>query len=284
MEDNSLVDNDYAGLRGAETGVAIATFAARRAAAYRAYWEHMPLGLHARPRGGALPLYGRTDFGDLLRIHRLDTRQYRSDQPCATANQLGGRVAADCPERRDPARTLLGANQEAWLQQGLTTGRARWNLIAQPMLMAPLEQRPGPGQAWWTDGWDGYPAARERLLGVIDAHRVANPVVLGGDIHSFWATDLAAPGDPTRIVATEFVGTSISSPGIPHDAVQSFLPDNPHIRFAEARYRGYVVCELTPQALHTRFRALADVTDPATTVSTLAAFTVQNGRPGAMRA
>lgn len=278
--DDHEVDNDYAGLAGSEADESADAFRARRAAAYRAYWEHQPLRLRARPQGDQVQLYAAFEFGDLLRVQMLDTRQYRSDQPCGTPEQLGSRVT-DCAERLDTARTMLGTDQEQWLLGGLMQSRARWNLIAQAGLMAPLDQKPGPGEAWWTDGWDGYPAARARLLDFLAARRPANPVVIGGDIHSFWATALHAPAQPAgEPVASEFVGSSISSPGISHEAISAMRDDNPHVKFCDARYRGYVLCQLTPQQLHAEFRAVQEVRDPASPAYLLASFVVENGRPG----
>ncbi|MGQ0700374.1 MAG: alkaline phosphatase D family protein [Panacagrimonas sp.] len=282
--DDHEVDNDYAGLRGAEAGVDPAAFAARRAAAYQAYWEHMPLRLRTRPVGGSLALHSARDFGDLLRLQMLDTRQYRSDQACATPDQRGGQQAPDCAERRDPGRSMLGPTQEQWLLHNLDRSPARWNVIGQPMLMAPLDQKPGAGETWWTDGWDGYPAARDRILGFIDKRRPSNPVVIGGDIHSFWATDLLAPGDRSGVpVATEFVGSSISSPaGFTQEQLSALLPENPHVKLAEARHRGYVLCDVDRAQWRTNFRFLTDVRDPASAVETLASFVVESGRAGAI--
>lgn len=279
--DDHEVDNDYAGLKPHHPVGFLSRFRHRRAAAYQAYWEHMPLSPAMRPQRGNLPLFRRAQFGDLLRVHLLDTRQYRSDQPCQTWLDRGGRVTADCAQRHDPERTLLGTDQEAWFQYGLQSGVARWNLIAQSMLIAPLDQRPGAGEAFWTDGWDGYPAARDRLLRAIEARAPDNPVTIAGDIHSFWTTDLyvrdPAHGPP---VATEFVGTSISSAGMSQKRIEAMRSDNPHVRFADSRYRGYVLCEVEREHMRMRFRALRDVRDPASEAFDLARFVVEAGRAG----
>ncbi|MGQ0528315.1 MAG: alkaline phosphatase D family protein [Panacagrimonas sp.] len=281
--DDHEVDNDYAGIHPSEPAETAETFRSRRAAAYRAYWEHMPLRLRARPAAQDMALFTVCDYGALLRIQMLDTRQYRSDQACGSAQRLGGQVIANCAERLDPARQMLGPAQEQWLLHGLDQSRAQWNVIAQTLLMAPLDQHPGPGEAHWSDGWDGYPAARERILNFIAQRRPSNPVVLGGDIHSFWATELSALHG-TAPVATEFVGTSISSPGISHEAVTAMRPDNPHVKFCDARFRGYVRCDVSPAGWRTDFRVVADVRDPASAASTLASFQVENGRAGPISA
>ena len=152
--------------------------------------------------------------------------------------------------------------------------------------MAELRQRtPAGAEAYWTDGWDGYAAARARILAHLQTRRVANPVVIGGDIHSFWATDLKTdfrdPASPT--VATEFVGTSVTSLGVSYETFAALLPENPHIRFFESRLRGYVRCEVSPERWLTELRVLDDVRDRHARARTLATFLVENGRPGAVR-
>jgi alkaline phosphatase D len=264
-------------------------FLARRAAAYQAFYEHMPLRpTRSRPQGPALRLYDRFPFGDLVEFSVLDGRQYRSRQACyGRPNRGGGHLEtnARCPERLDPSRSILGATQETWLFDGLARSRARWNVIAQDVLVAQFRQRTAKGAvAYRTDAWDGYPASRSRLLQHVETSRVSNPVVVGGDLHSFWVNDLKRdfddPGSPT--VATEFVGTSISSVGPPYEQFAKLLPDNPHVRYFDSRGRGYVSVELTPERMTTRFRVLSDARDPQATVSTLRSFLVEGGHPGAI--
>lgn len=282
--DDHEVDNDYAAL---EPAYATDRFALRRAAAYQAYWEHMPLRMSARPVAGAMRLYRQARCGALLNLQLLDGRQYRSDQACATETARGGQVLDDhCAARLDPARTLLGPQQERWLLRNLERSDARWNVLAQQMLMARLDQKPGDGHAWWSDGWDGYPAARDRILQHLASRRVANPVVLGGDIHSFWANDLKLDFDDARAapLASEFVGTSISSSGVPYDSFAAMLPDNPHVRFFDSRHRGYARCTVTRDLWRTDFVALDDVRDAASGARVLASFAVAAGAPGVHRA
>jgi alkaline phosphatase D len=153
--------------------------------------------------------------------------------------------------------------------------------------MAQLRQRTILGiVGHWTDPWDGYPASRTRLLRHVEASRVANPVVLSGDLHSFWVNDLKRDFDDPRspTVATEFVGTSISSPGPSYSQFMGWMPDNPHVRYFESRHRGYVSVELTPERMTTHCRTVSDVRDPRATVSTLRSFVVESGRPGAVLA
>jgi phosphodiesterase/alkaline phosphatase D-like protein len=180
-----------------------AAFLRRRTAAYRAYWEHLPL--RRPPRGATMALYRRLRFGDLVELNLLDTRQYRDDQPCDAG---GGRVVT-CPERVDPRRTILGSHQRRWLLEGLDRSPARWNVLAQQVVMADLDLHPGPGRAWWSDAWDGYAADRDRILRFLWARQPANPVVLTGDIHAFFVNGLQLPnrGPDAPVVATELVGT-----------------------------------------------------------------------------
>jgi alkaline phosphatase D len=207
--DDHEVENDHAGRHPVEGGDPDA-FLRRRAAAYRAYREHLPL--RRPPRGASMPLYRRLRFGDLVDVNMLDTRQYRDDQPCDAGGKGGGGVVT-CPERVDPRRTILGDRQRRWLLRGLDRSAARWNVLAQQVVMAELDLHPGPGRSWWSDAWDGYAADRQRILRALWERQPANPIVLTGDIHSFFVNDLRLsnhdPGSPT--VATEFVGTSISS-------------------------------------------------------------------------
>ena len=133
-----------------------------------------------------------------------------------------------------------------------------------------------------TDDWDGYPANRTRLLKRIQETQVANPVVLSGDIHSFFANDLRLDFDDPNspIVATEFVGTSISSHGPPHELIAQALPDNPHVHFFESRRRGYVCVDLERAHMQVQMRVVSDVRDPKADISTLKTFAVESGKPG----
>ncbi len=285
--DDHEVQNDYAS-QWSSTFDDPAAFLARRAAAYQAYYEHMPLRTRSIPNGPDMRLYDRYRFGDLTEISLLDGRQYRSREACQRKPSKGGghlETDASCPELRDAARSLLGDQQEAWLYNGLAHASTRWNLIAQDVLTAQFRERNSAGAiAYWTDDWNGYPAARTRLMTHLRDARVTNPVVLSGDIHSFWANDLKVDFDDpaAQVVATEFVGTSVSAHPPPYELFAKCLPENPHVRYFESRKRGYATLDITRQQITTQFRALSDVTDPRTGVSTLKSFIVENGRPGAI--
>lgn len=283
--DDHEVENDYAGAIS-ENFANPEVFLRQRAAAYRAYYEHLPLRPLAQPQGPNMQLYRRFSFGNLADFSVLDNRQYRDDHACARDGRGGGQVVTDCQERLAPERTMLGQAQERWLLNNLAQAQARWTVIAQQGLMAELEQMPGPGEAYWSEGWDGYAANRQRILQFIQARRPANPVVIGGDIHSFWVTDLRPDfRDPrSPVVATEFVGTSISSRGPGFERFARFLPDNPHIKFFESRLRGYGHCIVEPQRWTTHLRTVETSDRPDAPVSTLATYVVEAGQPGAQRA
>ena len=284
--DDHEVSNDYAD-KWSQFNDEPELFLRRRAAAYQAFYEHMPVRpILSRPDGPVMRIYDRFTFGSLLEVSMIDGRQYRSREACyAPPNRLRGHVETDanCPERRADGRTMLGFAQEQWLGLGLARAKATWNVIAQGTLMAQLREKlPDGNIGFWTDDWNGYPASRQRLLARIAQTKVPNPVVIGGDIHSFFANDLHLDFDDPNspVVATEFVGTSITSDGPPYDMFTGFLPDNPHIRFFESRKRGYVSVNVDAKQMTTRMRVISDVADARATVSTLKTFAVENGRPG----
>jgi alkaline phosphatase D len=283
--DDHEVENDYAADQS-ERFDPPAVFRRRRAAAYQAYWEHLPLRRRSRPRGSAARLYRRLRFGDLAELSVLDTRQYRDDQPCDDNGVGRSQVVAGCRERLDLRRSLLGAEQRRWLLAGLDRSPARWNVLAQQLLMAELDVQPGPGRAYGSDGWDGYAADRARILGFLQARRPSNPVVLGGDTHSFWVNDLTLDNHRAgaAILASEFVGTSISSSGPPYERFSAYLPDNPQVRFFESRWRGYLRCVAEPRRWRTDLLVVDTVQRPGAPVRTLASFVVEDGRPGPQRA
>jgi alkaline phosphatase D len=252
-------------------------FLVRRANAYRAYWEHMPLRPLREPRGPYLPLYRRFAFGDLAEFSVLDTRQYRDDQAC------GDGLRYDCAQRLDPARTLTGDAQERWLLEGLGNSRATWNVIAQQLMMAQLDWDPGAEQGLSMDLWDGYAASRDRIVSGLVERGVRNPVVLAGDIHRNFAGEIKAsfddPSSPT--IATEFTGTSISSgsDGADMDELgRTLLAANPHIKFYNNQ-RGYIRCTLTPEAWRSDYRVVPSVRERGAPISTRASFLVEEGTP-----
>ncbi|TMH87375.1 MAG: alkaline phosphatase [Betaproteobacteria bacterium] len=285
--DDHEVDNDYANDRP-EDGMGREEFLRRRAAAYRAYYEHLPLPPRMRPEGPNMRIYTHVDWGTLARFFVLDDRQYRSWHACPRPGWRGGSNTVDvseCTRLASPARSILGRAQERWLDGRLAASRAQWNVIAQQTRMAQMDELPGPGRRAWTDSWDGYPAARQRLLDSIAARKIQNPVVIGGDIHAFNVCQLKADfADPrSAVVASEFVGTSITSQGWPQERINEYLPDNPHVLYADSRYRGYVRVELDAKLWKADLRAMQTVQRRDAPCFTLASFVVEDGKAGPLK-
>jgi alkaline phosphatase D len=278
--DDHEVANDYADDRSQDLDP---DFLARRAAAYQAFLEHMPLRPSAILAGGGLRIYDRYEWGGLATIHALDDRQYRAHQVCPRPNRGGSTVVGDeCAARLEPSRTMLGEAQERWLDAGFAAAGTRWNVIAQQTLFASAGHDNKNGKrVYWTDGWDGYPAARDRLIGSLVEHKVANPVVIGGDVHATYVADVRArAGDPgSPVVAAEFCGTSITSQGKQPEA-EAIRSANPDVRYAEARRRGYTVLEISRDRTEARLRCVDSVKQREMTIATTESFTVLAGRPG----
>ena len=279
--DDHEVDNDYAGLAGQDLQ---ARFGLQRAAAYQAYWEHLPFAKAQRPRGPDMRIVGRLDWGRLARIHLLDDRQYRDVQACPRPGRAGSNTVRlrDCPALLDAKRTLLGAEQERWLADGWDLQRP-WNLVAQQTLMARFSWRdPALDATYWTDGWDGYPHARNRLLATVAERNVPGVVVLGGDVHTHYVADLKADFDDAKspVVASEFCGTSITSLSLAQERIDAARGFNPHIHYARGDQRGYVRFTLGTETLQAELTALDDARDAASSMRRAARFVVEAGRPG----
>jgi len=283
--DDHEVGNDYANLQGQELE---SDFKAQRAAAYRAYWEHMPFPKSARPVDADMRIVDRLDWGRLARIHLLDDREYRDVQVCPKPGRGGSNTVAlkACPALLDTRRTLLGAEQERWLADGWGSTRP-WNLLAQQTLMARFSWTdPAAGGTYWTDGWDGYPAARQRLLDVVAQRKLPGVVVLGGDVHSHYVADLKADYDDPQspVLASEFCGSSITSLGMPQARLDAARAFNPHIRYGRSDQRGYMRFALDAKQLQAQIRVVDDALDPASGISTAARFVVDSARPGPLPA
>ena len=275
--DDHEVENNYADETSEETEKPSAGFLSRRAAAYQAYYEHMPLRAAVRPKGPDLALFRGLEFGLLARINVLDTRQYRSNQPC-------GDGLGDCAERLAPTQTLMGKRQEAWLHDRLRRSPATWNVISQQVVMASFDYNGAPGQTpalYNLDSWDGYAVERARLMGVMAEDRVQNPVVLTGDVHSSWANDLRTTFfDPTAaVVGSEFVGTSMTSVGIPTAVVGQALADNPHVKFYNGELHGYLSCTVTPEGWTSDYQSVA-ARSRDEVAFTAVSFVTAAGKPG----
>lgn len=280
--DDHEVENNYAGDFD-ENGTPPEVFLLRRAAAFQAYYEHMPLRAMSYPNGSHMRLYRRLQFGNLIDMSVLDTRQWRSDQACGDGRRTG------CAEALDPRRTILGADQEKWLFDNLAAARSRWTVISQQVLSFARDLiHVNPAGRFSMDTWDGYVAARNRLYTRIKETRVSNPIVLSGDIHSHYGADLkidfANPRSET--VGVEFTNSSITSGGDGNEVNAEWNPsraDNPHIRFHSNR-RGYIACTATPATMRADFRVVDRVTTPDQPIRTAGSLIVEAGHTGASTA
>jgi alkaline phosphatase D len=277
--DDHEVDNDYTD-DIPEDGMPPEQFLARRTAAYQAFYEHLPLRSPTRPRGpeGRTTLYRSLPWGDLADFHVLDTRQFRTDHPCGDGER------PRCEGSFDPDQTVLGVTQERWLDRELRTSGARWNLIAQQVLVAQLDHDPGPGTIHWQDAWDGYPVARTRLLDSVLASRARNPFVMTGDWHSTFVNDIRYdPTDPTsRVVLPEIVTPALTSNGdgpVYGPYYGPMIPFNPHIKYFEGDRKGYVRTSVTRRRLAADVRFVDRVGAPEAGIATAASFVVDDGDP-----
>jgi alkaline phosphatase D len=274
--DDHEVENNYADLVSERPDVARESFAVQRAAAYQAYYEHMPLGRSSLPKGPNMPLYRGVPFGRLVDFMVLDTRQYRTDQP------NGDKTSPINDAALDPAGTILGAEQRDWLLKRLVDSPCKWNVMAQQVMVAAVDFKAGEETGFSMDKWTGYEADRRRLLGHLHQRKIANPIVLTGDIHTNWANELVANFDDlgSPVVGVEFVGTSITSGSdgkqqrAGHDTLMS---ENPFVKFHNTE-RGYVVCEITPKTWRADFRTVEYVTRPGAPLQTRASFVVEDGQ------
>jgi alkaline phosphatase D len=252
----------------------------RRAAAYQAYYEIMPLRSRSLPQGPDMLLYRKASFGRLAEFFILDTRQYRTDQPNGDGVKPLNKAALD------PNNTLLGRQQKGWLQAGLITSPARWNVLAQQVMMAMVHFVTPRFRGYVMDQWPGYAHERMALVQFLADRKVPNPIVLTGDIHLNLVNNLRV--DDRRpelpVVATEFVGTSISSGGNGSPELSEegrrTLATNPCIQFLN-RERGYVRCTVTPELWTSDYVVVEDVLQPKGPVKTRASFVVEAGTPGA---
>jgi alkaline phosphatase D len=275
--DDHEVESNYAdGEPGIASAVGPAGFADRRAAAYQAYYEHMPVRIEP-PEGSEVTLYRALGWGDLVRFHVLDGRQYRSDQACGTMLDVG----LSCDEVADDDRTMLGAEQEAWLADELGDSDATWNVLAQQTVMSRLALTVGTAVGINFDQWDGYPAARRRVVDML--RDVANPLVLTGDIHAALVGVVTDdPDDPTApAVVPEVVGPSVSSlfPMGLAEVVIDAAEAAPNVFYAEPSRRGYVVCVVTPGSVEATYRYVASTASPKAALEAGPTWVLEAGDP-----
>ena len=250
-------------------------FLLRRAAAFQTWYEHMPLRRAQIPSGPDIQGYRRLLVGDLLSVNVLDTRQYRSDQPC------GDGIKANCAEALEPNRTMLGDKQERWLYDGFRTP-SRWNLLAQQVPIMRADRNPDLAIfAPSMDKWDGAVAARDRLFAAVEQSKLPNLVVTDGDVHFNCAGELKKnfADEKSVTLGVEFVATSISSLGDGYDTNnrhKALMQQDPHIKFYNAQ-RGYVRYVVTPERWQTDFQVLDKVSVPDGRMTTRRRFVVESG-------
>ncbi len=276
--DDHEVDNDWAG-NTTEEQAPPELFLLRRAAAFQAWYEHLPLRKAQLPRGPDILAYRRFGVGDLLSMNVLDTRLFRSPQACMP----GPRVRANCAEANEPNRTMLGETQERWLYDGFKTSKARWNLLAQQIILMRNDRDPDPGVFGPSlDKWDGAVAARDRLFAAIEDAKLNNVVSIAGDIHQNWAGELKKDflNEKSATLGVEFVATSISSNGDGfdiNDEYRALLRQQPYTKLFNSQ-RGYVRHVVTPARWQADFQVLDRVTVPFGKMSTRKSLVVESGK------
>ena len=262
-------------------------FLQRRAAAYQAYFEHMPLRLGPDPQQPSqMRIHDRMAWGKLADLWTLDCRQHRDHQACPDLMRGGGRVVMGCDALADPTRSMLGLAQEQWLTTGLTQSQRRWKLLAQSTLMSSSGIQTPLGRSAFTDGWDGYPQARARLLQTVSDARLSDVVMLGGDIHANVAAQLRVrPGDErSPVVASELVTTSVSTRGLSPTLMAQIQRDNPDIRHARSDERGYTLIDIRPDRLEAQFLTTPHPARPEAKLALQGHWTVLQGVAGVVPA
>ncbi len=287
--DDHEVQDNYAGGAGPTGGLApeLRYTQARRAAAYRAYFESMP----TYPVKGDSRIYTALRFGKNVDLILLDQRQYRADQPCGDP-QLG----PPCPELDQP-RKFLGARQMDFLKKRLSSSSAAWKVVGNQVMIMPTIF-PG-GDYIGFDFWQGYPQERRELLEHIRRRKVEDVVFVTGDIHTFVVGDVRVNNDDTVPVATEFVGGSITSPGLgeggggvlpganpanpqtPESIIDLLRSTNPWAADADFDHHGYGLVTATEKGFRCTLRRVDTVKRRSRTALSDERFTYRlaRGRP-----
>ncbi|MFK7912780.1 MAG: alkaline phosphatase, partial [Pseudomonadales bacterium] len=261
--------------------------AAKRAAAYQAWHEHMPTRGYRGPGSNQFELQRRIAIGKLLQISLLDARQYRDQKaPCQNGFDPAygfGNYREYCAVERDPKRSMLGDEQDQWLAESLQANQSVWNVMASPGPFLPFEYQHQGKDLHYIGAWDSYPANRERVAAALRAAPVGHPVVLSGDVHSFWAVDGNLANAPKqRIKVVELITSSISAnwPAALAKPVSDNLSHNPQVAYYDPDHRGYMLHDVSAGGWETQTRALNQVTDPHSGIRTLAKVRIQPGKPG----
>jgi alkaline phosphatase D len=218
-----------------------------------------------------LTIYRQFSWGSLVNMLVLDTRQYRDDQAC---NDAVLQTTPACDDALLPERSLLGAEQEAWVAANIRGVDKVWNVLANQTVMTDI--RLGAAVLNF-DQWDGYAPDRDRVLTDITEQGVENLIVLTGDIHLSGVGQLTTTANPTTAVGIEFVTTSISSGGNVPPETQGLLQALPNIIDAEASHRGYILHTITPETWTAQYRIVDDAKVENSGVSDWKTFTVTAG-------
>ena len=252
-------------------------WATRKAAAYRAYLEWMPV---RESRSDGIRLYRSFRFGTLVDLVMLDTRALRDRQAAAT----------NIEALVDPGRSILGAAQEAWLFGELRSSQRAgtgWRVLGQQVMFS---RAVPPGRpVLSSDIWEGYQAARDRVFDFLAAERVRDVAILSGDLHSSWAFDVprnpwsgyqAATGEGS--LAVELLAPAISSPPMFADPamrersvlLRALLP---HLKFLEGESRGYVLIDITRTQLRSEWYFVPSVLERSAAETRAAGFVCERG-------
>ncbi len=269
FDDHEVADNWVQDIHGDDPRD---VFRLRRAAALQAWYEHMPVRRAQMPRWGEVAMNRSVRYGNLVEMDILDTRQFRSDQPCNDAWE------PVCDGVNDRNATVLGAEQEAWLVRNLSRRDARWNCLAQQIMMMSLDRRTQdePARIVNPDSWAAYEVPRQRLLNRMRG--LGNVVVLTGDEHQNFAGILSDRDAP---VAVEFVATSISSGGDGSDlrpGSDRILANNSQLKFINDQ-RGYLTFDVTPDEWRTNYMVMDRVSTPGGSISKRTTMAVSRGTP-----
>jgi alkaline phosphatase D len=274
--DDHEVYNDYANTQTYDD----ADYSDVRAAAYQSWYEHQPVRIGWNSTIDAPKIYRTIRWGQLAELNVVDGRQYRDVPPC------GWGEAQACPEAYDPSISMLGRDQERWFYNNLKNSNAQWDVMGSNVMMARLDHDGDAGDLLWNDAWDGFPEARNRISRAWQRAKTRNPVVLTGDWHSTFVNDIHAdfdkPGSPT--IATEFVGTSISTNGdtpVYGPYYGPMIGFNPHIKFFDGDRRGYLSCRFDKDQMRTDLQMVTTVSTPDADKYTYGSFVVEDGTPGA---
>jgi len=276
--DDHDVDNNWAD-ETPENAASVPGFMTRRAAAFKAYYENMPLRKASIPSGPDMQVYRRRPWGRLANFHMLDTRQYRDVPGCGS-----GDTFKECPENDDPARSLMGAAQEKWLAEGFAGSRATWDILGQQVFFGRRDATSTPDNTVSMQSWDGYPASRARVTDSWMKAQVRNPIVLTGDVHAHWASEVLADfsDHDSPVVGSEFVCSSITAGGDGYDVPSGQHPwaaYNPNLKFWNNQ-RGYCKTKITPDSFTVDYRCVPRVSVKGAAAYTRARFVVDDGIRG----